>query len=141
MNFGTAFAIPLRTDQCNEFVFGKVTKETPMKLAILAAVMMTASMASADILRPGNIKTTNIVGKRAAHLYETMAGPSMPGDQLRTQVSSYKVERSENGLRQVVCEKTLYWRGVSKPPSYRCTTQQSLDGRQVPRFRPIRRLG
>ena len=113
-----------------------------MKLALLAAaVLMTASMASADILRPGNIRTTNIVGPRAASLYERMAGPTLPGDQLRTRVSSYKVERSQDGLRQVVCEKTSYWGGVRKAPDYRCTTQQSLDGRPVPRFRPVRRLG
>ena len=71
----------------------------------------------------------------------TFAGlPEQAGDMLRTQSSSYRIQRSADGLTQTICEATHY-HIVQKPDSYRCTLQKSLDGTQIPVFRIPRRLG
>jgi hypothetical protein len=111
-----------------------------MKKIILAFVLIGITSASADIIRPSNIKTRSLTGTAAKELFSSLGGESIPGDSLRTESSSYKVSRSDDGLKQTVCEETIY---VSRKPSlYRCTVQKSVDGVPVPVFTaPLRRLG
>ncbi len=105
----------------------------------LGSIGMT-SVSSADILRPPTMKTRTIVGEKAKELYDAMAVPKLRGDALRTQSSNYKVVRTASGLKQTICEQTLYTM-LRKASTYRCTIQTSVDGTKLPVFKPLIRMG
>ena len=111
-----------------------------MKTTIFAVTLLVASMASADILRPGKVATKTITGGPAQSLYASLPGPAKMSSSLRTEFSQYKVQRSEDGLNQVVCEETTH----NLPPrdkTYTCTIQKSKDGNPLPVYRPFIRMG
>jgi len=112
-----------------------------MKTTIFATALLLVSMAHADILRPSNISTSTITGDAAQSLYERIPGPALRGDALRTEYSNYKVQRSEDGLKQAVCEQINYSIPAAKKTVYTCTVQQSKDGQQIPVFHPVIRMG
>lgn len=107
---------------------------------MISLMLLAGISASADLIRPPNYATKNLTGAEAEEMFETMGGVQMRGDSLRTLFSVYKVERSADGLKQVICEKTVYTM-EKKPRSYRCTIQKSLDGKPLPRFKPAIRMG
>jgi hypothetical protein len=113
-----------------------------MKVFITLATLVLAMVtANADIIRPGNIATRTYTGKKAEKMYNAQGGQVLMGDSLRTRTSSYKVWRSDDGLKQTICEKISYFAPTGGLTEYRCTVQKSNDGAEVPVFNPPRRLG
>lgn len=53
---------------------------------------------------------------------------------------TYKVLRSEDGLNQTVCSKQTFFRG-NQAPLFSCTVEKSVNGRPLPVFVPVIRMG
>lgn len=117
------------------------------KVFILAVLTLSATAAFADIPMPPTSQETvvkaSITEEAAKALWASIGSPILPGDQLRTYTSAYKVLRAEDGLSQVVCRFTsggLLGNGGNKP-TYSCTTTRSLNKQILPEFKPARRMG
>jgi hypothetical protein len=114
-----------------------------MKFLIVSSLLMAGAIAQADIPRPGvptaNISIGKIDGVAASALWESLKSKEIRGSALRTSSSSYKVLRAEDGLDQVVCERTVFT--LKNNSSVECFTETSLDGKELKEFKPHIRLG
>lgn len=111
-----------------------------MKYALIAFTLISTSITFADIRRQPDVDTRTISGEAAAKLMNKMPGVLKQGSALRTSSSVYKINREAGGLKQIICEKTSYSMGPKKV-EVRCTIERSLDGRPLPVFKPIIRMG
>lgn len=110
-----------------------------MKFVLLMTAILFASNSFADIRRSSSVDTRTITGKQAEKLMKTMDGKELLGSSLRTSSSVYKVNRSSDGLKQIICEATSD--RLKNTTSYRCSIETSTDGEKVPVFHPAIRMG
>jgi hypothetical protein len=120
-----------------------------MKTMIVSlALLGFVHSAQADIPIPHNPQAQSEV---ASHTYSGTKAEkkwnSIESDVLQGSVSgftghaeSYKVERSEDGLKQTVCTEISNLK-THTPSQYSCTSQKSLNGEPLPKFVPVHHMG
>lgn len=122
----------------------QVVKGEFMKLIIMTAILLASSLSFADIPMPNRDTDTparaEIDGPAAMALYESINTDVIRGSALRTGYSTYKVQRANDGLNQVVCEKFVS-RLMNRESSAYCTTETSKDGKKLKPFKPAIRMG
>jgi hypothetical protein len=116
-----------------------------MKKILVAAIVLFAAapLARADIPHgpaADDFDSKSFNGQEAEDMYSSLPGPDQAGDSLRTQASSYRVKRSDDGLEQTICERISFFI-VKKPTEYHCTQEKSKSGKPLPVFHPLRRMG
>lgn len=116
-----------------------------MKRVLLMCVMLGAVSAVADIPLPTdrNVSTKTYDGKEAKAKYKSILGESVGGytSGWTGKSVSFKVERSEDGLAQTVCEKHTNFRNPRIKPTYTCTDSVSQNGKPLPVFKAPHRVG
>lgn len=128
-----------------------------MTKLLCVAVLIAAQTALADVPRgrPGNggnnsgsVKS-EIEGAAAEAVYESANVPVGNSASLRNGYDNYKVIRSKDGLNQMVCTLSVRAgtpdrRGRPSRESvrtYKCTAEQSTNGKKLAEYNPPRRLG
>ena len=118
-----------------------------MKMITLFSLLALSLSAMADIPRPPmpsetKVEELQITGNEGLELYESLDVQAQPGSALRTGYSSFKIFRSDSGLTQIVCEKSVSRipNGESKR-SGTCKIQKSLTKKPLPVFKPLIRMG
>lgn len=119
-----------------------------MRSALVLAIALIGLAAQADIPAPHPLSQDGAIGAAESEvLYNAISGQAMPIDVLRTRNSAAKVLRSEDGLNQVICIKTVDLIIPADMPhhdkavSYSCKTQKSSNGKALPVFKPAVRMG
>jgi hypothetical protein len=95
-------------------------------LALMLSLLLSHS-ASAE---QSEMKVTVITGAEAEELYKSMGGHARNGGDTEATSQKFKVERSDNGLKQTVCTETF--NDVSGRKSYKCKKEESTDGKELP---------
>lgn len=110
-----------------------------MKRNLLLAAVLLSTPVFADIPAEENhIQSLEYEGEAAEKLCDALDVKVIPGDSLRTRISSYKVLRAEDGLFQIVCKDSK----AQRKRTVSAAVQVSLDGRELPKFTPPpRRVG
>ncbi len=112
-------------------------------VASLISVVSFSQFASADIPLPHvTSQTTTYGGSTAEAMYNSINTPVIPGysSGYTGFVQNYKVQRSADGLQQVVCTESSNYR-ERVIPAYSCTVEKSSNGQPVPVFHPLIRMG
>ncbi len=119
--------------------------------SMLIALALFSPIAFADIPRPPGprpmprptpiaIEQIRLEGRDALEFAASLNGQTLRGSALRTGSSVYKVFRSSEGTLQSVCEiRTSIMNPGAKSAS--CTITKSKNGRALPPFRPVIRMG
>ncbi len=124
--------------------------------SLLIALAMLGPAAFADIPRPPGprpiprpvpmplpapaFEQVRFEGRDALEFAASLRGETVRGSALRTGSVVYKVYRSSQGTLQSVCEiRTSLMNPGSKSAS--CTITKSRNGRPIPPFRPVIRMG
>ena len=115
---------------------------------VLMALVGLVQIANADIPLPHNPSTqteatsVTVSGAAAEQLWEKIKTPVIQGSSsgYTGETTVYKVLRSEDGLEQTVCTSQSNFRTKTAPVTT-CTTQKSTNGKPLPQFLPVVRMG
>ncbi|MBC7464821.1 MAG: hypothetical protein H7256_02415 [Bdellovibrio sp.] len=116
------------------------------KIILISIVSFLATAAMADIpqMPPAkevkSVKVSEISGAAAEAVYESIPGAEKLEAGLRTMSVTYKVLRSEDGLDQVICHKTVNRMG-RKGTSYDCSTESSKTETKLAVYNPPIKMG
>jgi hypothetical protein len=114
-----------------------------MRFTLALALVLGSLAAQADIPPSPNSKPVfaEIEGEAALALYAAIPGKEIVTAMLRTSSETTKVLRAADGLSQVVCTLSVGNFHGMKSREASCATSRSTNGKALPKYVPVMKMG